>query len=233
MIVPIIIMSVGALFLSWFLYEKIKAYSIKETIIKGCTSLLFISLAIYGLIKTGLKIFPIFALIGLCLGLIGDVALDLKYVYKEKDYEFTITGFVAFALGHVFYITGMFLEFYKNQGILFIIIPFVFGILGSVLNLFMAKPLKLDLGKYKLVVFIYAALLFSFAGSSFSVWMMMGFANTGLLLLFIASLLFAISDLILSNTYFGVDHEKPFDIISNSVTYYAAQFIIALAILFI
>ena len=127
----------------------------------------------------------------------------------------------------------MFLEFYKNQGILFIIIPFVFGILGSILNLFMAKPLKLDLGKYKLIVFIYAALLFSFAGSAFSVWMMMDFANTGLLLLFIASLLFAISDLILSNTYFGVDHEKPFDIISNSVTYYAAQFIIALAILFI
>ena len=62
---------------------------------------------------------------------------------------------------------------------------------------------------------------------------MVGFNNTGLLLVLIGGVLFAVSDLILNLTYFGVGHEKPFDIVSNTVTYYAAQFIIALAILFI
>ena len=67
---------------------------------------------------------------------------------------------------------------------------------------------------------------------SFSMWMITGFNNKGLMMVFIGGVLFAISDLILNMTYFGQGHEKPFDIISNSITYYAAQFIIALAILF-
>ena len=61
---------------------------------------------------------------------------------------------------------------------------------------------------------------------------MSGFANTGLLMMFIGGVLFAVSDLILNLTYFAEGHEQPFDLISNSVTYYAAQFIIAFSILF-
>ena len=69
--------------------------------------------------------------------------------------------------------------------------------------------------------------------TAFSVWMMTGFNNKGLMLIFIGGVLFAVSDLILNMTYFAEGHEKPFDIISNSITYYAAQFLIALAILFL
>ena len=52
-------------------------------------------------------------------------------------------------------------------------------------------------------------------------------------MLFVGGTLFAISDLILCGTYFGVGKERPVDLISNAVTYYAAQFIIAFSLFFI
>lgn len=232
MLVPIILMSIGGLFLAWFLFEKIKAYSIKAVCIKACTSLLFIALGIYALCKSDLKIFPWFAVIGLFCGLNGDVFLDLKYVYKEKDFEFTLTGFIAFGIGHIMYITGMFLEFYHNQNVLYIIVPLLVGVLIGICTILTEKPLKTNYGKLKWPALGYAILLFSMVACSFSMWMITGFNNKGLMMVFIGGVLFAISDLILNMTYFGQGHEKPFDIISNSITYYAAQFIIALAILF-
>ena len=232
-IVPIIILSVGALMLFWFLYEKIKAYSIKEVCLKATTSVLFIALCVYSMRqRTDLRVFPYFAIMALVCGLLGDVALDLKYVYKEKDFQYTLAGFIAFATGHILYVTGLFLEFYKGQSVLYIIIPLVIGLLMGPVTLLVGKLSHCEYGKIKPVAFVYAVLLFSTVATGFSMWMMSGFANTGLLMMFIGGVLFAVSDLILNLTYFAEGHEQPFDLISNGVTYYAAQFIIAFSILF-
>ena len=233
MIVPIILMSVGGLSLVWFLIEKIKAYSIKAVCIKAFTSLLFIALGIYGLCNTHLKFLGIFIVIGLVCGLVGDILLDLKYVYREKDYAFTLGGFIAFGVGHIFYILGMILEFYHDQSVLYVIIPVGIGMLIALGTILTEKILKTNYGRLKMPAFGYAITLFSMVAVAFSMWMMSDFANQGLLLVFIGGILFAVSDLILNMTYFSEGHEKPFDIISNSITYYAAQFIIALAILFL
>lgn len=233
MIAPIIIMSLGAIFLAWFLFEKCKAYSLKATFIKTATSLLFIILAVYCFNKNGLKHFPMFAVIGLTLGMLGDIFLELKCVYKEKDFEYTLAGFIAFGLGHIFYVTGLFLEFFNGQSVLYIIIPLAIAVLMGPVVLLMEKLFKLNYGKFKWVCFTYGMLLFSLTFCSFSVWMMMGFKNTGLLLLFIGGVLFALSDLILNPTYFGKGHEKPLDFITNAIVYYSAQYLIALSTLFI
>lgn len=233
MVTPIIIICLGALTVFWFLFEKIKAYSLKAAFIKAVASLLFISLAAYNFYKSDLHIFPMFAVIALSLGMLGDIALDLKYVFREKDYEFTVAGFVVFGLGHILYMTGMFLEFYHDQNALYIIIPLILAVIMGPVTLFIGRLSKVRYGRFKWIALIYAMTLFGTTFSAFSLWVMTNFANTGLLMLFIGGVLFAVSDLILNLTYFGVGHEKPFDIISNTVTYYAAQFIIALSILFI
>ena len=233
MIVPIILISLGGLAVFCFLFEKIKAYSVKAVCIKAVASLFFVSLAAYGLYNAEHHIFPLFAVIALVLGMLGDIALDLKYVFKEKDYEFTVAGFVVFGLGHILYITGMFLEFYHDQNVLYIIVPIILAVAMGPITLFVGKLSKAQYGRFKWIALVYAMTLFGTSFTAFSLWMMVGFANTGLLLVFIGGILFAVSDLILNLTYFGVGHEKPFDIISNTMTYYAAQFLIALAILFI
>ena len=51
--------------------------------------------------------------------------------------------------------------------------------------------------------------------------------NTTLWLFFTGAVLFLISDLILSGTYFGTGKRRPKDVISNHIFYYAAQYLIA------
>ena len=54
-----------------------------------------------------------------------------------------------------------------------------------------------------------------------------------LILMAVGGALFAISDLILSGTYFGEGKERPVDIITNGVTYYLAQYVIAFSLYFV
>ena len=138
-----------------------------------------------------------------------------------------------FALGHACYISGMYLEFFNGQSPLYIVLPLVGGLLISICNLFIAKPMKLDYSGYKVISIIYGFFLFSMTLSALSLSIMMGFNNVTLIMMFAGGLLFTISDLILSGTYFGKGKERPVDIITNSVTYYLAQFVIAFAIFFI
>ena len=233
MIVPIILMSLGGVSLFFFLFEKVKAYYIKVVCIKAITSLLFIALGFYGFFVTSFNYLALFICCGLICGLAGDIFLDLKYVYRENDFGWTLAGFIAFGVGHIFYITGMWLHFYQGQNVLYIIIPLIIGLVIGVGTILTEKILKTNYGKLKIPGLCYAILLFSMVTTAFSVWMMTGFNNRALLLIFIGGILFAVSDLILNMTYFGEGHEKPFDLISNSITYYAAQFLIALAVLFI
>ena len=52
-------------------------------------------------------------------------------------------------------------------------------------------------------------------------------------MIFVGMALFALSDLVLNNTYFGEGHEKPIDLVSNTFMYYIAQNLIAFAIFFL
>ena len=233
MVIQIILMSLSALVLAYFLYEKCRAYSLKAVFIKATASMLFIALAAFSLFQTGYHIFPKFAIVALALGMLGDIFLDLKYVYKEQDKQFSIAGFLVFGIGHIFYITGMFLEFYHGESILYIILPFVVGLLGGAITVLIEKPMKLQYKEFKWIVGAYATLLFSMMATTISLTILSGFHATSLILLMAGGILFALSDLILNMTYFGEGHEKPFDIITNTVTYYIAQNLIALSIFFL
>jgi hypothetical protein len=56
---------------------------------------------------------------------------------------------------------------------------------------------------------------------------------TTLDLFFGGAVLFAVSDLILSGTYFGRGKERPVDLLLNYLTYYPAQFLIAWSLLYL
>lgn len=233
MVFPIILLSISFLAVTYFCYEKVKAYSLKAVLIKTVCSLLFIALATYSIFKTGYHHFSPFAILALVVGMLGDIFLEMKYVFKEKDKEFTYAGFIAFGLGHILYITGLFLEFYRQQNVLYAIIPFVFGLLMAVICLLIEKPFKLEYRSYKYIVFIYALSLFSDLGVAFSFALMTNFQHISLILIFVGMSLFALSDLVLNNTYFGKGHEKPIDLVSNTFMYYVAQNLIAFAIFFL
>ena len=140
----------------------------------------------------------------------------------------------TFGLGHNHGGTGMFIEYfsYPNPNILFLIIPLVAGLVLGFVPVLLQKVLKLKFGEYTAIAIVYSALLFSMTCCGLSLCIATGFQNMVFIFLFAGGVLFTVSDLILSGTYFGEGHEKPFDIISNGITYYVAQYLIAFSLMF-
>lgn len=229
----IIFMSLGMVSLTLFLLEKTRKYSVKAVMLKSITSLFFILTAAVGLYKDGQNKLALCVMLGLLFGLLGDIWLDMKYVYRDSDKPYTYAGFVMFCLGHVCYIVGIFLEYFNNAHPLYIVLPLVGGSLLALLPILLEKPMKLHYGKMKWIVFLYGVVLFSMSLCALSMNILYGWKSVTLIMLFVGGILFAISDLILSGTYFGVGKERNVDIISNAVIYYLAQFIIAFALFFI
>ncbi len=226
----------GAVLLFVYIREKIKAYSVKAVILKSIVSVLFVAIGVYGswlsAARGTVSLLCPFVVLGLLFGLLGDIWLDLKYVFPEKDEPFTYAGFCVFGVGHILYITGMLLSYYPAGKPMPVIVPILLAVVMSVGNAVLEKPMKLHYGKLKSVVIAYGVLLFGMVLISGSLALAHGWKETPLNLLFIGGVFFAISDLILSGTYFGVGKERPIDLALNYITYYSAQFLIASALVF-
>ena len=223
----------GLIALTFFLVEKIKNYSVKAVLLKTVASLFFIAVSAVGLSKNGHHILTLFVVLGLICGMLGDVFLDLKYVYRNDDKPYTYAGFIAFGIGHILYITGMFLEFYHGENILYIILPLIIGTIGGIVNVFLEKIMKLKYGDMKVASTMYGITLFSMILVTLSISILNKFQNVTSIMFLVGGALFVVSDLILSGTYFGEGKERPVDIITNTVTYYMAQFTIAFAMFFL
>lgn len=227
----------GAVLLFVYIREKIKAYSVKALILKSLVSVLFIAVGVYGSWLSAARgtasLLCPFVVLGLLFGLLGDIWLDLKYVFPEKDGPFTYAGFCVFGVGHILYITGMLLNYYSTGKPMAVIVPILLAVVMSVGNAVLEKPMKLHYGKLKPVVIAYGVLLFGMVLLSGSLALAHGWKEIPLNLLFIGGVFFAISDLILSGTYFGVGKERSIDLALNYITYYAAQFLIASALVFL
>lgn len=235
MVASFVFLAAVLVLLTLFLIDKCKNYSVRETAIKATTSVCFVGVAAssyYMSMTNGqMNTFGIFVIVGLLFGLLGDIWLDLKYVFKEEDSIFTKLGFLVFGIGHVFYISGMISNFYNGENVLYLILPIVVAILSVGFVLILEKPMKVKYGSLKPVVIAYSFILFLMMSYGISFAIMKGFENWTLNFMAIGGILFVASDLILSGTYFGEGKDRPIDIVINSVLYYIAQFVIAFSLL--
>ena len=229
------IIACAAIALVVYVREKIKAYSLKAVLIKAFVSVLFIAVGVLGLASsTEPNLMGVFVVLGLVCGLLGDIWLDLKYVFRTHEEPLTYAGFASFGIGHVLYIIGMLTQFFPTDGMLYVIVPIVLAVLTSIVNAYvLEKPMKLNYGSMKPTVVVYGILLFSTLLVSGSLALAFGWKETALNLMFAGAILFTASDLVLSGTYFGTGHERPIDFILNYFTYYPAQFVIATALMFV
>ena len=236
MLYPLLLLC-GAVLLFVYVREKIRAYSVKAALIKALVSALFVAVGVYGAWRSAVKgaVSPLGPLVvmGLLFGLMGDIWLDLKYVFPEKDVPFTYAGFCAFGVGHILYIAGMLLGYSPAGRPLAVIVPLLLAAALSAGNALLEKPMKLHYGRFKGVVIAYGVILFSMVLLAGSLALAHGWRETPLILLFAGGVSFALSDLILSGTYFGIGRERPIDLALNYITYYAGQFLIASALVFL
>jgi len=248
---PYVFLGIGVVFLVLFLLTRDKNGSIIATFLKTITSIMFIIVALVSMIDSGRFINQVILIvIGLIFGMIGDILLDLKVYFKSlnntnnvsiKDSDYLMYfGMLSFGIGHIMYITSTYML--SNNLWLYLIISLISGLLLiSLIMIISIKLLKMNYGKFLIPSIIYGFLLSSFV--IFMIFRIIDNYSVGNLLLLLGSILFILSDLVLSMTYFSkeddykkeciLNPESRFMISINHILYYSAQFIIALSILYI
>lgn len=231
-----IVLALGIIATVAFLVKRVKEGGVKAAMLKAFASTLFIGTGVAAaatVIGSEKFSFALLVIMGLVLGLMGDIWLDLKWVYPESNDTYTFAGFGAFMIGHFMFLAGLFIHYADFSQPLYIVIPAVLALLLGVGVVALEKPMKMVYGKFKAITGVYGFVLAFMTFLSGGLALMNGFKEMTLNFMFAGGVLFLISDLILSGTYFGEGKRRPVDIITNHVSYYAAQFVIASAILFI
>lgn len=222
----------GLLSLTGFLFLRVRKTDVKSLMLKSVTSVMFI---LTGVFLTIAKPSAYSALIvaGLVCGILGDIWLDMKFMYRQDEDFLTKAGFSSFSFGHFFYIAAIIAGATEFKA-LSIPLSLVVGVIAGLVIYFGEKVMKLKYhANYKIISTLYGGLLFFVTAMSFNCAFLAGVKdNLHLIAFFVGGVFFIISDIILSGTYFGEGKNRPVDIITNHVTYYIAQFIIACSILF-
>jgi uncharacterized membrane protein YhhN len=163
---------------------------------------------------------------GLICGLIGDIILDLKIMYKESASLYQHGGMVAFLVGHLFYLAALIIYFGFNWTPLLIAV-----VLAFIIALVSKFILKFNFAEHTLDTYAYTFFLSYMMTQACYAAITHGFTACTILLA-AGSILFLLSDLILVMTYYDNKDSKPF-IAANHILYYAAQFTIALSVLYL
>lgn len=166
----------------------------------------------------------VFIILGLVCGLIGDIVLDLKYVYKEQNDIYLNGGMLSFSVGHVFYFVGTII---LSQPVVNLLAPILVAAGVSAVmtpaTYFISKKMGLDFGKFLWQSMGYCFIL-NFM-TAFTIYLAV--LQFEFIILACGMALFLLSDLVLSMQYFGGKTEDKLLTIVNHGLYYAAQILIA------
>jgi uncharacterized membrane protein YhhN len=225
-----------------FLIERLKECSVKATVLKATSSLLFVVLACVAvLIKPENSGYGMMFIIGMVLCTIGDIWLDLKYVHKENDEQYTFVGIGSFMISHIFYLVGILMAYPEFIG--WQVALAIFSALSvSVIERLISKKTGFEYGKFKTLTFVYSIVImltvtFSLNGMNAFGWLpMLGGAEMPDVLprfvtMNVGTLIFALSDLALSIAFFKKNGNTKANVIWVHITYYLAQYLLALSIL--
>jgi uncharacterized membrane protein YhhN len=206
-------------------------------LVKILAGLGFIAVAVTAVVMggadgAGIKIqSAIFIVAGLVCGLVGDILLDLKVVYRRSKEEgvYLTGGMASFGIGHILYFVGIL--FYLGSSVISWQIVGICVAVAAVTAFAMVfggeKIMKLDFGKFTIHSICYAFILVFMTAIGISAWVLTAKTNAHVAVFGSGMILFFLSDVVLTQMYFG---GKPTDsalCVINHALYYAAQICVA------
>lgn len=214
--------------------SKNNTYGVIVTMLKALASVGFIAVAITAIFMHSGTVHikgAIFIVAGLIMGLIGDIVLDLKVVYLKSPEEgaYLTGGMASFAIGHVMYFVAMFLYFGKNVISLSIvgICVAVAAVVAFAMVFGGEKIMKFRFGKFTVHSVLYAFVLLFMGAIGVAVWVKGKAINPHVPLFAVGMILFLLSDVVLTQMYFGGKAKDILLCVVNHALYYAAQICIA------
>lgn len=214
-IICILCLCLAALFI---LQEKKERY-IPAVILKGLASLCFV---IVGMMAGGSGQTAKLIVIGLILGCIADVLLNLRWVFKEKGQLVFLVGILVFLSGHIVYLAAI-LPIGANR-----IIPIALGVIltAALMKWIFTKITAKKAFKIFGIFYIGAIVILNCVAISNLITAAGVF--TGVFA--IGALLFLISDIVLILNTFGPTSKFSLRV-TNLSLYYVGQLLIALSLL--
>ncbi|MBO4288970.1 MAG: lysoplasmalogenase [Lachnospiraceae bacterium] len=202
-----------------FLYTESKKQYVPAAVLKGLASLCFVILGIMN--SPGTHVAKLIV-IGLILGCVADVLLNLRLVFQKKGQLIFLVGIVVFLAGHIMYLAAV-LPLCSH--------PLVCVIIGVVLTALLmvwifkqitAKPAFKIFG----VVYLGAIMLLNCV----AVWNLIAAPSLFTGLFAAGAVLFLVSDIVLILNTFGKETRQSLRV-TNISLYYAGQILIALSLL--
>lgn len=212
-----------------FMIVRVKKGGLPALVLKTAASVFFVFCAVEAIYKSGGETYAygLIIICGLVCGLLGDVFLDQKWIYAQHSDTYLYWGFSCFGAGHLLFIFCL-LRHFEISTVAAAIAVGAAAIVAVAVN-FSGGLTGIKMGKFRLICGAYSFIILLFAGMAFAAFFSDP-AQTAALVLGIGGLLFTVSDLVLSFSYFKKD--SPFLVVVNHTTYYAAQYIIASSVLF-
>lgn len=212
-----ILCAIGALIQGVFIIVEHKEKYVLAVILKGTASLFFVTVGAMMIAKgSNDKL----VLVGLVLGLIGDVLLNLRFVFTKIGSKVFLAGVASFLIGHILYVVAIVKE---TTPVLVCAISAL--VVAAIILAIIFKVLDVKLS-YKIFGILYigaVCLMTSFAIGNYIV-----VETTKNLLYAIGAFSFLISDVVLIFNSFG--KAPKFSLrITNLTLYYIGQILIALS----
>lgn len=232
----IVFLVLGLFITAVFTIRRTGESSPKLLMLKALSSAFFIFTAITAFVfnENVPTLVGVTAIIGAVFGLLGDISLDLKYIYPQHHDIYLKGGFTSFSIGHIFYIMSMFFSYSLSLG------NYAYAVFGLVVVLIYTpisqklKFMKIDYNKFLFITMLYGAVIGFTDALSFSIVFTQG-PSAHTLLHSAGMTLFLLSDGVLSSLYFGKNEEMRSNramIVLNHVFYYSAQYLLAASLAF-
>ncbi len=209
-----------------FLCQRKPEVTVKVLLFKTVASVFFIltSFSAFYVNENCSKTLALLFFAGAVCGLLGDIWLDAKYIFKSEERTLLYSGFISFLIGHLFFITAMLITYGVTK--LSVICGVIGALIAPISCSLTEKVFKADFGKDKLISVIYTGVLTLTTGVSLAIAIENNFDSASLVR-FIGMVLFLVSDAVLAKVYFCEGQNTRANVVINHALYYLAQFALA------
>ncbi len=215
---------IGILVDIWFIRTEYAGKKLKATFLKGIASLVFVGLGVFCYVKQPLPSAELI-LIGLILGLVGDVFINMSYLYEgATSNKVFVVGTLAFLLGHFLYIAFL-VKRAESELLLAIILTIVLSIALIPLLL---KQITAPSKGLKIFGCVYLTIVIAMFSCAVTQAIAIGVGSLSVIFL-LGAFLFLVSDFIMIYNSFG-KQIKPLKAI-HLLVYYVGQILIATCIM--
>ena len=207
-----------------FMYVEYKKQYVPAVCLKGMASLCFVLFGILSGKLCGDQEFSKLVIIGLILGFVADILLNLRFVFEKKGQIIFLVGIVVFLAGHIFYLAAL-IPHSSN-----LVASLIAGIVLTAITLYLifkkitAKPAFKIFG----VFYIGAIMLMTCV----SVGILISNLSAHSVIFSLGAVSFLISDIVLILNTFGSKTKQSLRV-TNLSLYYIGQLLIGLSLQFL